>query len=232
MLVSLTICVPALNWGITNEPNARKSYLKYAEEHHGNFIYRAAGLFVDVENVHLGASPDGLVTCDCCGEGLIEIKCPYKYRTVHPSTVTNDKDFCLQVNEQGETCLSNDHPYYVQVQGQLTVCRKDYCDFIVWTPVGMYVERIIRSSFMFEPIKAALDDFFRIVLLPLLLQGKNSVKAAVFCWCQQEESGRMIACDNSKCAIEWFHFTCAGLARKPRGNWFCSNSCRESFQKS
>ena len=45
--------VPALNWGITNESNARKSYLKYADEHHVKFMYCAAGLFVNIEYVHL-----------------------------------------------------------------------------------------------------------------------------------------------------------------------------------
>ena len=26
---------------------------------------------------HLGALPDGIVSYDCCGEGVVEIKCPY-----------------------------------------------------------------------------------------------------------------------------------------------------------
>ena len=128
--------VPALNWGITN---ARQSYLKYGDEHHLKYgdehhdklMYCAAGLFVNIEYAHLGASPDGVIACDCCGEGLIEIKCLYKHRTVHPLSVTNDKDFCLQVNEQEEMCLSHDHPYFLQIQGQLVICDKDYCDFIV-----------------------------------------------------------------------------------------------------
>ena len=27
-----------------------------------------------------GATPDGVTECECCGAGLTEIKCPYKYR--------------------------------------------------------------------------------------------------------------------------------------------------------
>ena len=27
----------------------------------------------------LGASPDGVVQCECCGNGVLEIKCPYMY---------------------------------------------------------------------------------------------------------------------------------------------------------
>ena len=29
---------------------------------------------------HLGASPDGVTMCDCCGMGVLELKCPYSAR--------------------------------------------------------------------------------------------------------------------------------------------------------
>ena len=35
-----------------------------------------AGLFIDPYRPFLGASPDGIVNCKCCGKGVIEIKCP------------------------------------------------------------------------------------------------------------------------------------------------------------
>jgi len=41
------------------------------------FCYQPAGLFVNTDFPHLGASPDGLIPCKCCGEGLLQIKCPY-----------------------------------------------------------------------------------------------------------------------------------------------------------
>ena len=30
----------------------------------------------------------------------------------------------------------------------------------------------------------------------------------------------MVACDNTSCSKQWFHFECVGLKRKPRGKWF------------
>ena len=36
-----------------------------------------AGFYVNLSFPHLGASPEGIVSCACCGEGLLEIKCPY-----------------------------------------------------------------------------------------------------------------------------------------------------------
>lgn len=46
---------------------------------HTNLQYSPAGLHVNVAFPHLGAFPDGNVTCDCCGEGLIEILCFYNW---------------------------------------------------------------------------------------------------------------------------------------------------------
>ena len=40
----------------------------------------------------------------------------------------------------------------------------------------------------------------------------------VYCICRTDV---MIACDNSECAIEWYHFTCLGLNETPEGKWYC-----------
>ncbi|KMZ64207.1 PHD finger protein ING1 [Zostera marina] len=43
-----------------------------------------------------------------------------------------------------------------------------------------------------------------------------------YCFCNQVSYGEMVACDNSECKIEWFHFGCVGLKEQPKGKWFCS----------
>ncbi|CAH7671376.1 hypothetical protein PPACK8108_LOCUS6150, partial [Phakopsora pachyrhizi] len=44
----------------------------------------------------------------------------------------------------------------------------------------------------------------------------------VYCICNREVfSQRTVACDNSKCPIEWFHYQCAGLDEDLIGSWFC-----------
>ena len=48
-----------------------------------------------------------------------------------------------------------------------------------------------------------------------------------FCYCHGPEEGDMVACDNSKCTIEWFHITCLQMERLPKGKakWYCLD-CR------
>ena len=51
------------------------------KKEHTDFGCRNCGLFLDIAKPYLGATPDQLVNCKCCGERLLEIKCPYAYKT-------------------------------------------------------------------------------------------------------------------------------------------------------
>ena len=41
---------------------------------------RKCGLTVKADEPFLGASPDGLFSCKCCGTAVLECKCPYSIR--------------------------------------------------------------------------------------------------------------------------------------------------------
>ncbi|KAF7303068.1 Chromatin modification-related protein [Mycena kentingensis (nom. inval.)] len=49
----------------------------------------------------------------------------------------------------------------------------------------------------------------------------------VYCVCQRQSFGEMIACDNSSCQWEWasFHLACIGMTAPPDGRWFC-DTCK------
>ena len=42
------------------------------------------GTVISEEYPFLSASPDLQVSCECCGTGLVEIKCPYSIRDKSP----------------------------------------------------------------------------------------------------------------------------------------------------
>ena len=61
-------------------------------------VITSSGMFVS-DNVILGASPDGLISCDCHGKGVFEIKCGMKYWNEDPKSrnVTDNLDyFCAE----------------------------------------------------------------------------------------------------------------------------------------
>ena len=166
----VTSRVPALKWGVDHENVARQQYIDMMSHQHNTFECHPAGLMVCIEHSHLGASPDGLVTCVCCGSGLVEIKCPYKHREEHPHQVI-DSSFCLSEVE-GAMKLNHCHDYYIQVQGQMAVCSKEYCDFVCWTTKGIHIERVLYDADVFRRMKPSLDKFFLIVVLPEILTHK------------------------------------------------------------
>jgi inhibitor of growth protein 5 len=43
----------------------------------------------------------------------------------------------------------------------------------------------------------------------------------IYCICKKVAYGEMVACDNEDCPIEWFHYPCVNLSRKPKNSWIC-----------
>lgn len=48
-----------------------------------------------------------------------------------------------------------------------------------------------------------------------------------YCICRQISYGEMVACDNTECEIEWFHYDCVGITQPPKGKWFCPDCSRK-----
>ena len=81
-----------------NEAQARACYAEEMNKTHEDFSVSECGLFVYPQKPFLGASPDGIVYCKCCGSGVCKIKCPYRFRDVDPEAAAEVKDFCLLKN--------------------------------------------------------------------------------------------------------------------------------------
>lgn len=78
----------------------------------------------------MGASPDGLVVCNYCGPGDLEVKCPFSCTDKTFLEATSESSFSLQ-NHDGEITLKKDHTYFYQIQVQMKFCSHSYGDFIV-----------------------------------------------------------------------------------------------------
>ena len=102
------VSTAATRYGTKNENKAREEYKKEMLKYHHNFELKPTGLHV---NENLGASPDGLIYCDCHGYGILEIKCPHKYKDCFEKCESN-KNFPLELND----LIKINHEYYYQVQ--------------------------------------------------------------------------------------------------------------------
>lgn len=135
--------LPALQYGRLNGPEAVRQY-----EKEKNVKVLPCGLFVDLHIGFLAATPDGLIEPN----GIIEVKCPISIRTLGIKfAVKNKKSFYLKYNENTQQIyLNKNHEYYYQIQGQLHISNRDFCDFVVWTPKEIHIERIQRDDMFWE----------------------------------------------------------------------------------
>lgn len=64
----------ATSWGCEHEKTAISKYLSISLRKHHNFEVKECGFFINTSKPYIGASPDSLVTCTCCDDGICEIK--------------------------------------------------------------------------------------------------------------------------------------------------------------
>lgn len=127
----------AMEWGTEHEPQAKAMYeLMQCEE-----VEEVA--FIKHDTINTGVSPDGLIGC----AGLIEIKCP--------NTTT-----------QIETFLSGKMPtgHIPQVQGQLWVSEREWCDFVSFDPringkSSFFCVRVHRDDEYINKLESAVIKF-------------------------------------------------------------------------
>jgi len=252
----LSVCYPenstfktaATSWGCRHEQTARELDAQTMATSHDNFVLEKAGFAINPNFPIIGATPDGLVSCDCCGTGVVEIKCPYSVR--HSTTETYA---CLKGRK-----LKSDHAYFYQVQTQIFVTGREFADFVVWTERDIHIERIEPDVTFWGEISDQAADFHAMAIMPELVgrffsrkdkplplsvqhtvsSGENcelvQQNQCVYCICQQAEDPEreMVACDNENCPYQWFHLDCMKLklSSLPKGKWYCPE-CSKTRRK-
>ena len=120
-----------IKWGLDNEETAKDTYIQAMNLEHTNGICNPCGLKLLLGKPYLGATADGIFTCDCHkSKRVVEFKCPYKHREVNvDKAAKTDPTFCID----HEGAIKVDHRYYTQIQLQMLVNGIEVCDFVVYT---------------------------------------------------------------------------------------------------
>ncbi|WP_339885373.1 lambda exonuclease family protein [Vreelandella maris] len=114
----------ATDYGHQHEDEARTEYALTT----GNAVSET-GFHAHPDIEWMGASPDGLVGSD----GLLEIKCPFKLRD---ADAVPDELLSLDARDL----------YWHQMQCQMHVMHRKWCDFAVWCPGEIRIERYHRDG--------------------------------------------------------------------------------------
>ena len=67
-------------WGNAHEVDGKKAFVVREAGNHSALSVRTPGLDVSRGNPYLAATPDGMVSCKCCPDAVLEAKCPSKIR--------------------------------------------------------------------------------------------------------------------------------------------------------
>ena len=129
----------AVSWGSDNEDRARQLYQWRTTNH-----VQEVGLATMDTNPMVGASTDGMVEDD----GVLEIKCPFNSAN-HLQTIAE-----RQVPKA----------YEWQVQGQMWVLNKEWCDFVSFDPRmpethRMVIIRVARDEEKIESLAERVGIF-------------------------------------------------------------------------
>ena len=140
-----TFTSPATKWGVQNEAKAIEAYKKHQhEQEKTELIVGPCGFLVCEHYQFLGATPDGTVYDPTNVQqpfGFLEIKCPYCYRDSTPVEACSFSGFCckkiIDPSRGPILNLRQKHKYFAQVQGQMAIGERLWCDFVVFTNRGI-----------------------------------------------------------------------------------------------
>ena len=147
--------IPAIRWGVKHEARAIDEYVSLT-----GAIVKPSGLWLYSNRV-MGASPDGLVFADTHATapiGIIEVKCPYSMRNVSVVWDTDWRDHLRYLDCNSE--LKKNHDYYHQIQGTMYAVGVQWCDFVIWTPSKLRIQRIPIDTAWGERYLGQLQDLY------------------------------------------------------------------------
>ena len=141
---------------------------------------KKCGLHLLPDKSYLGASSDGLVTCasvDTNCHGCLEIKCPYSIDKVvtiemSPMEIADRFGDIMKKSEDGQLYLPKQHHHYAQVQGELIVINREWCDFVVHSNGEVVVNCIMADLDYRSTLEEALEVFYLHNVIPEILSGK------------------------------------------------------------
>ena len=165
-----------MQWGKSHKNVVLQRYvnLQLTSGHNG-LVAVKAGFVICEEFPFLGATPDACVHDPSRTEqyGLVEIKCPYKYRDLLPEHAASNSDFCSFVTEKDGKKILNlkqSHTYFCQVQGQMAITKRKWCDFVIFTNKGISVQTIeFDPTFWTNQLLPKLINFFENCFAPAIV---------------------------------------------------------------
>lgn len=158
--------LPALKYGRTMEINAVNCFVELMKKDHHNLKVDSCGLFLHYGIPYIGGSPDGIVSCDCCGKACLEIKCPFSINYTSPTNPeVKSKLPYLVLDSNGSLKINKRHKYFTQCQVQMGVTNITTSYFMVWTPHGYILDDISFDTELWMDMEGKFCKYYEGIYL-------------------------------------------------------------------
>lgn len=167
--------MPAMKYGVATEGEAIEAFRKkLTKDGHTNVNIKQCGLRVHQQHQYIAASPDGIVTCSCCSDRVLEVKCPLRCLGKNPNSV----QLPYLSLTTGVPKLKTTHEYYDQIITQMAVTGMDHGEFIIYSKKGIFHQTIKYNHVAFNALVHASRQFFDEYVVPYYQKERLKVAQA------------------------------------------------------
>ena len=125
------------------------------KHHHLNV--EKCGIFFMKNYPMLIASPDRIVSCECCTEkSVLEVKCPWISRGRDVRTVNLPYLFM----ENGELKINRKHIYFTHLQMQLACTGLKHAYFVIWSNKSTVILKEKFDENFWNKTKVKLEKYY------------------------------------------------------------------------
>eukprot|EP00795_Rhopilema_esculentum_P001003 gene1003-10782_t len=242
-----SICYPEIfkftnastEYGCQHEKSAIKLFEIDMKKKHVNYKAIQCGMFINKHSPFINTTPDFLSTCDCCGSGCGEVKCPYCIESIDFEGYLENPSSCLVKDLDGKVILKKSHQYFYQVRQQMFTTELPFCDFVVFgfeaSQSAFIHERITPDQDHWDRVLPRLSQFWQYCVLPEILGRWYTRKCYLskpqlnsgtkICFCGEETGEATVKCQIVDCPILFYHPLCLKVTEFSN-NWYCPHCQR------
>ena len=157
----------AMQYGIDHEQEGLRVFLNAYKKEHVNARITSRGLTLHKDFPFIGGSPDGVLSCDCHGESILEVKSPYRLAD------TGIAGWRILEYLDQEQKLRKTHSHYHQIHLYLGIFELKKAFFIVYAKEQVISQVIDFDQEFFKYQINHLRQYYTKHYLPTII-GKNT----------------------------------------------------------
>lgn len=170
--------VPSVKYQVKNKKIALHQYKIIAKSEHDEFRYNMCGLIINPRIPYFAGSNDGLISCECHGNGCLEIKCLKVMESNSSFEVLTNDPYNILKKHGSKYALERSHEFFYQIQFQINLIGLKFCDLVLWSPMELLLMRVEPDLSFWEKAMNKALTFHEKVVMPELL-GKFYTKTGL-----------------------------------------------------